>query len=127
MDSFSAILVYRAGRTKPKKPLKLLHAGIHITSFVFVVIGLVAVFDSHNLAKVPIPNLYSLHSWIGLTTVIIYAYQLLAGFLSFLYPTVPSNLRAAFLPVHVSIGTVTFVLAVIAAMTGLQEKAIFAL
>jgi len=120
-----AILIYRTGRNIPKMKLKVLHASIHLLAFIFSVIGLKAVFDSHNLADKPIPNLYTLHSWIGLITVIIFSVQFLTGFISFLYPGLSSSLRKALLPVHVIFGTTTFVMGLVSAMTGLTEKAIW--
>ncbi|XP_050316124.1 putative transmembrane ascorbate-dependent reductase CYB561 homolog isoform X2 [Anthonomus grandis grandis] len=122
-----AILIYRTGRYMSKKKLKLLHAGIHLLAFILSVIGLKAVFDSHNLATPPIPNLYSLHSWIGLLTVIIYTIQFLAGFISFLYPGLSSSMRKTMMPVHIVFGTITFIMGLISVMTGLTEKALFTL
>lgn len=72
---FTAILIYRAARYTLKRPLKLIHAIIHIIVFIIVVLALKAVFDSHNYAKTPIPNMYSLHSWIGLVAVILFSCQ----------------------------------------------------
>ncbi|CAG9861319.1 unnamed protein product [Phyllotreta striolata] len=121
------ILAYRTGRRFEKKPLKLAHAVLNFSAFVLSVIGLKAAFDSHNLSSKPIPNLYTLHSWIGLATVIIFATQFLIGFTSFLYPGLSQSLRKAVLPVHVSFGTGCFTLAVVAVVTGLLEKAVFAI
>lgn len=82
----SAILVYRALRNMRKQKLKVIHACIHTAVVVCVIIALVAVFDSHNYTKPnPIPNLYSLHSWIGLITVIAFFFQVC--FLHFLFPS----------------------------------------
>lgn len=73
--TFAAILVYRGFRYARKKPLKVTHAVIHGLAFVFTVIALVAAFDSHNLAKIPIPNMYTLHSWVGMAAVVLFACQ----------------------------------------------------
>lgn len=69
------MLIYRTQRNVRKRRLKLTHAGIMLFIVLLTVIALVAVFDSHNLASPPIPNMYSLHSWVGLTTVILFCCQ----------------------------------------------------
>lgn len=75
LPSFAAIIVYRLPWTWKcnKLMMKFIHAGLNLLAFVFAVISLVAVFDFHNVAK--IPNMYSLHSWVGLAAVILYCLQ----------------------------------------------------
>lgn len=122
-----SMLVYRSARQARKKTLKLWHAGLHCVSFILVIIALKAVFDNHNYSVPPKPNLYTLHSWIGLTTVILFGYQFFAGFITFLLPGLSREIRATYLPVHVNFGSAIFLMAVVTAMMGLSEKAIFTL
>jgi cytochrome b-561 len=62
--------------------MKTIHAVLHATVFVFVIVALKAVFDSHNHniddktgQLAPIPNLYTLHSWCGITVVSLFGLQ----------------------------------------------------
>ncbi|XP_076328020.1 transmembrane ascorbate-dependent reductase CYB561-like isoform X2 [Tachypleus tridentatus] len=122
-----AILVYRVMRNERKKVLKLIHAGLHMLAFVFIVVALKAVFDSHNLAADPIPNLYSLHSWLGLAAVILFSLQFVCGFMSYLFPGVSQYWRAWYLPVHVYFGVVVYVLGLGSCLMGITEKLVFSL
>ncbi|XP_019879676.1 transmembrane ascorbate-dependent reductase CYB561 isoform X2 [Aethina tumida] len=122
-----SMLTYRTFRHVVKRKLKLLHASVHLLAFICSVIGLKAAFDSHNLKNPPIPNLYTMHSWIGLATVVIFSAQYLYGFISFLYPGLSMVYRRAFMPVHVAVGTAGFLMAVVAVITGLTEKTIWVL
>ncbi|KAH8349593.1 hypothetical protein KR084_002272 [Drosophila pseudotakahashii] len=124
----NSILIYRGFRTTRKKTLKLTHAGIHMAAFILTVIALKTVFDSHNLASPsPIPNMYSLHSWLGLSAVIIFSLQYVAGFVAFLAPGLRENYRIAMMPLHIYFGLFGFVLAIASALMGITEKAIFAI
>ncbi|RXG70055.1 putative cytochrome b561 [Armadillidium vulgare] len=126
-------LVYRAFRGEMKKKLKIIHASFHFFALIFAVIGLQAVFDSHNLNvdgngnPSPTPNLYSLHSWMGLTVVILFACQWLVGLLTFLFPGMRPAIRTFYLPVHQYFGVSIFIGAVATALLGLNEKAFFAI
>ncbi|KAF8796448.1 putative transmembrane ascorbate-dependent reductase CYB561 homolog isoform X1 [Argiope bruennichi] len=116
------LLLYRTLYYRGKATLKLLHTATMIITFALAVISLKCVFDSHDYRTVPIPNLYSLHSWIGLGTVILFASQLFCGFVAFLYPGVKSSLRKIYLQYHQFFGTIIFILAVLSCHSGIMEK-----
>nr|Q5CZL8.2 RecName: Full=Plasma membrane ascorbate-dependent reductase CYBRD1; AltName: Full=Cytochrome b reductase 1 [Xenopus tropicalis] len=122
-----AIIVYRLPWTWncSKLLMKFIHAGLHLTAFVFTIVALVAVFDFHNAKN--IPNMYSLHSWIGLTVVILYALQLVLGVSIYLLPFARDTLRAALMPVHVYSGLLIFGTVIATALMGITEKLIFSL
>ncbi|KAF8771252.1 Cytochrome b561 like protein [Argiope bruennichi] len=121
----NALLVYRVFRNQRKRSLKLLHFGLHTLAFIFTIVALKAVFDSHNLNSPPLPNLYSIHSWLGLTTVILFALQYLFGFVAFLFPGLTKIWRAKYLPLHVFFGLAIFVMVITACLMGITEKIIF--
>ena len=55
---------------------KLMHAALHTLAVICVALALVAAFDSHTKKRpVPTPNLYSPHSYLGLTTLVLLAAQ----------------------------------------------------
>lgn len=107
--------------------MKITHATIHALAFFFTVYGLIAAFDSHNYAKPSIPNLYSLHSWIGLSAVIVFACQYVVGFIAFLFPMLKEPLRVFYMPIHIFFGLLGFVMAIAACLLGINEKAFFAM
>lgn len=118
-----AILAYRVFRNVQKLYVKIVHACIQIGALIFACVGLKAVFDSHNLKDPPIPNLYSLHSWIGIITVILFCLQWVCGFVSYLFPKLGVAARARYMPYHVFWGLFIFGMACAAALTGITEKA----
>lgn len=121
----NAAVVYRITRRMEKMQAKRIHTVVNALAFFFAVIGLVAVFRFHNVKN--IPNVYSLHSWIGLGTVSLYACQLAFGFIAFLFPRLAdANLRRKYLKVHVFFGGVMLALVVVAAVSGITEKMLFA-
>ncbi|KAF3847064.1 hypothetical protein F7725_004142 [Dissostichus mawsoni] len=97
-----AILVYRVFRNEAKRNVKILHGIIHLLALVVSIVGIVAVFDFHRAAK--IPDMYSLHSWCGMLTIVLFCVQWVMGLMFFLFPVASSWLRASYLPVHVFCG-----------------------
>ncbi|XP_068201480.1 uncharacterized protein [Palaemon carinicauda] len=131
----NAMLVYRVFRCCKKLPAKILHTYLYLMAVPCIVVATIAVFDSHNLRNPPIPNLYSLHSWLGLITIGLFALQvthtLVVGFFSFWILLCceqgTSGFRAGLVPVHATFGMITFMLAIATAVTGYTEKAFFSL
>ncbi|NWS93861.1 CYBR1 reductase, partial [Mionectes macconnelli] len=122
-----AIIVYRLPWTWKcsKLLMKLIHAGLNTIAMILAIVSMVAAFDYHNASN--IPNMYSLHSWIGLTALIFYSLQLVLGFAVFLLPFAPAYLRAVFMPVHVYSGLTIFATVIATALMGITEKLIFSL
>ncbi|XP_019378337.1 PREDICTED: cytochrome b reductase 1 [Gavialis gangeticus] len=122
-----AIIVYRLPWTWKcsKLLMKFIHAGLNTIAMILAIVSLVAVFDFHNAKN--IPNMYSLHSWIGLTAVILYSLQLVLGFAVFLLPFAPVSLRASLMPIHIYSGLLIFVTVIATAFMGFTEKLLFAL
>ncbi|XP_037801491.1 cytochrome b ascorbate-dependent protein 3-like isoform X3 [Penaeus monodon] len=130
-----AMLVYRLFRCCNKLTAKLLHTFLYLLAVPCIVVGVITVFDSHNLRVPPIPNLYSLHSWLGLVTVGLFALQvthtLVVGFFSFWLLLCceqgTASFRSGLVPVHATFGIITFMLAIATCVTGYTEKAFFVL
>ncbi|XP_012368271.2 cytochrome b ascorbate-dependent protein 3 isoform X2 [Octodon degus] len=123
----AASLVYRLPQAwrGPRLPWKALHAALHLVAFVVTVVGLVAVFRYHSHAGVP--HLYSLHSWLGLSTVVLFACQWLLGFAIFLLPWASLWLRSLLKPLHVFFGATILALSMASVISGINEKLLFSL
>ncbi|GLT35967.1 hypothetical protein SLA2020_103750 [Shorea laevis] len=102
---------------------KLIHLGLHAVALILGIIGISAVFKYHNESL--IPNLYSLHSWLGIGIIVLYGIQWICGFVLFFYPGGSNGLRADSLPWHVAFGMLVYMLAVANAAIGCMEKLTF--
>lgn len=56
-----------------RKVKKFVHMTLHLIAIVLGIVGLNAVFKFHDMQN--IPNVYSLHSWIGIGTFCLFALQ----------------------------------------------------
>ncbi|KAI3665772.1 hypothetical protein L6452_44404 [Arctium lappa] len=117
-----AMLVYKTvSGTKGFK--KLVHLTLQFLAFVFGVIGLWAVWKFHNDRG--IDNFYTLHSWLGLACLFLFAIQLGAGFVTFWYPGGSTKNRASLMQWHVYFGVYIYALSLASCITGILEKATF--
>ncbi|PIA49492.1 hypothetical protein AQUCO_01300353v1 [Aquilegia coerulea] len=117
-----AIISYKA-LPWSKAVKKQIHLVLHAIALILGIIGIYAAFKFHNESN--IANLYSLHSWIGLGTIVLYGVQWLFGFIVFFFPGGSSTLRSDSLPWHVLFGMFVYVLAVCTAVLGFLEKLTF--
>ncbi|XP_035514961.1 cytochrome b ascorbate-dependent protein 3 isoform X3 [Morone saxatilis] len=120
-------VLYRVPLTwgQNKLPWKLLHATLMLLALVLSIVGLCAVFDFHNAKNTP--NLYSLHSWIGIAATALFAIQWVVGMAGFLLPCSPISLRTLLKPVHVWLGGSILWLSIAACISGINEKLFFVL
>lgn len=134
--SGQAMLVYRSCRCCRRIWNKLLHTMFHLLAIPCTVLGFLAAFDYHQQREKdgqpdPIPHFYSIHSWLGLATMATYAIQFVVGSFSFLIllccESATAGCRAALVPLHSTMGTSTFLLAIATCVAGLTEKAFFEL
>ncbi|XP_075033466.1 transmembrane ascorbate-dependent reductase CYB561 [Mixophyes fleayi] len=120
-----ALLVYRVFRHESKKATKILHGALHMLALIISVVGIIAVFQFHK--KKDIPDMYSLHSWLGITTFTLYILQWICGFVMFFVPGIAFAYKSRFKPLHVFLGLSLLVSTIATCLLGLTEKLLFAL
>ncbi|KAK1412101.1 hypothetical protein QVD17_33087 [Tagetes erecta] len=120
--SGEAMITYEA-IPATRQTVKLIHLMFHLIALGTGTFGVYVVFKYHN--ELNIPHMYTLHSWIGLSTICLFGLQLLMGFVTFLFPGAKLATRARLAPWHVFFGLVIFVMVIVTAETGLTEKFIF--
>ncbi|CAH8384448.1 unnamed protein product [Eruca vesicaria subsp. sativa] len=117
-----AIISYKSlPLEKPVK--KLIHLILHAIALALGIWGICAAFKNHNESG--IPNLYSLHSWIGIGVISLYGFQWVYSFIVFFFPGGSPNLRSGLLPWHAMLGLFVYILAVGNAALGFLEKLTF--
>ena len=104
-----SVILFKSGRFS-RETRKRGHAFLHVSAAVLMLCGLIAVFRFHNEHKPPIKNLYSLHSWLGITTMFVYSVQALGGAVTFLTGVFTAARKRRFLPFHAGFGLVIVVL-----------------
>lgn len=118
-----ALLVYRVFRHETKRATKILHGALHLMALVISLVGIIAVFQYHK--KSNIPDMYSLHSWLGIVTFSFYILQWILGFILFFVPGVAFAYKSRFKPLHVFFGIGLLVSTIATCLLGLTEKVLF--
>ncbi|CAH8373263.1 unnamed protein product [Eruca vesicaria subsp. sativa] len=106
-----------------KRVNKPIHLVLHATAIILGILGVYAAFKHHN--EKHIPNLYTIHSWVGISVIVLYSLQWLYSFIVYFFPGGSSTLRRDLLPWHVFLGVFVYVLAVGNSVLGFLEKLTF--
>mmetsp|Transcript_39754 Transcript_39754/g.96012 ORF Transcript_39754/g.96012 Transcript_39754/m.96012 type:complete len:330 (+) Transcript_39754:101-1090(+) len=107
---------------------KLLHGIGWFIAVACMSMGVVAAFFSHNdRASGFIANLYSLHSWVGITVLLLYLVQFLVGVGAFALPlgginSISAVTKAKILQVHTFFGPILYLSIMLTILLGIQEK-----
>ncbi|GMH26283.1 hypothetical protein Nepgr_028126 [Nepenthes gracilis] len=98
---------------------KCMHMMAHLVAIILGIVGIYAAFKYHRLQN--LTNMYSLHSWLGLVTFILYGVQWLFGLCTFWVPQPTVPYRVLMLPWHVCLGRTLLYMAICTAETGLMQ------
>eukprot|EP01041_Mallomonas_annulata_P012847 gene12847-27086_t len=107
-----AILAYRLlpfGHTVDK----YLHGIINLAGLICAFIGIAKIVHNRNEEHSPPRHFISLHSWLGLITLVLYVQNYVFGFIHFALPLLPPKLKKLYLPNHKVFGFMTLVAAVV--------------
>ncbi|XP_077593570.1 lysosomal membrane ascorbate-dependent ferrireductase CYB561A3-like [Stigmatopora nigra] len=113
------------GWSHEKRTWKLLHAGLMLAALALAAVGLHAAFHVHSTLN--IPSMFSLHSWVGMSAVVTFAWQWILGLLSFLLPCSAPLLGRYMKGLHVWTGQAVLMLTLAACISGINEQLSFAL
>jgi cytochrome b-561 len=117
---------YRGGLVT-RKLAKILHGTAWAVAMLCAIVALIAVFRSHNdELSGYVANLYSLHSWIGVTVGVFYSLQFFAGLMTFGFPAtiwgISPSFKAKMLMVHYYFGPMIYLAFMLTILLGIQEK-----
>ena len=110
------------------KPVsKNIHVALHVGAVTCISIGLAAVYignsyTNHNNVGYKFPNFYSLHSFIGLSAIVLYFQNFILGSLAYLVKSFVSlDLKKMYMPNHKFLGILTIIFAGAAILTGIVD------
>ncbi|XP_038044577.1 cytochrome b561-like [Patiria miniata] len=121
----NALMTYRVlGNAFNRTAVKIIHLLFQALAVACASFGLSCVFHFHN--AMGYANLYSLHSWLGITTFAFFSLQLILGFVAFVIfgifaPSSSVTFRKVYLHLHVYGGALIFIMAGVTSMLGTAE------
>ncbi|CBI26790.3 unnamed protein product, partial [Vitis vinifera] len=118
----SAIMSCKAVQGKRRAPI-LVHLILHFIALVAGIFGVCMAFRYHHVESMP--DMYTLHSWLGLCTICLFGLQWMFAFFSFWYPGVKKPRRRRLMPWHWFAGMVIFLMAILTAETGLVQRSTY--
>jgi cytochrome b561 len=107
-------------RTPLWNVIKAIHIFLNGLALLFIILGLVFVFKYHN--DHGISNMFSLHSWIGLITVLLTFMQWCLSFMVFVWPGGTDYLRVSLKTFHRFFGYIIYGMAMATILLGLLQR-----
>lgn len=122
-----ASLSFRYRSVGTRSLSKMLHGISWAVAIICVIVGLIAVFRSHNDGENGFyANLYSFHSWMGIFVSICYLIQFFGGLCTFGFPSKSLGVTPAFqakmLMVHRFFGPIIYLVVMATILLGIMEK-----
>jgi cytochrome b-561 len=109
-------------KTKARTTIKIIHGLSWLIALSSASIGLYAVWSSHNMEGNYLANLYSLHSWMGMSVFTLFLANFVAGTGAFGFKLVSEESRASLMPFHKALGGLIFFTWAFVILLGIQEK-----
>lgn len=105
---------------------KLLHIFFHSGAVICFSVGLYAVFTGNNnidknSSHTFYPNLYSIHSWIGIGLISLYCLNFILSILIFVWNIFGDRGKSLFFEYHISMGIILIVISGIVSLSGLAD------
>ncbi|XP_078483688.1 lysosomal membrane ascorbate-dependent ferrireductase CYB561A3-like isoform X1 [Ciona intestinalis] len=91
-------LIYRTCGCFNRPTVKVLHAVIMFLAVALAVFGLITIFLFHS--SMHDGNMYTMHSWLGMATIVGVIIQFLAGGILFFIPWKANSIRKIYTPIH---------------------------
>lgn len=119
-------LIYRFWPDSNITALRIAHALLQLTGWILMILGVYAAgyskdYSTTKAPGAPAKHFVSVHSWIGLTILIVMTLQWVCGFFGLLVPGCHGERRAAYRGTHIFVGNVIFLLGCAQVLIGIDQ------